>query len=98
MRPESEALEEDRVIFSARRATAVTIDLRGVARPMSYINGVYEPTQEACHGWPVYKKKSSDNQWLEYHMPSTVGSAKLVHRQIKTNFKPYINNTITNEL
>lgn len=70
VRPLCEAIEEDRVNFAARRSTAVTIDLRGVARPMSYLNGVYEPTFEACSGWPVYKKKSSDNQWLEYHSAS----------------------------
>jgi len=70
VRPESVAIEEDRIQFEARRATAVSIDLRGVGRPMSYINGVYEPTNESCCGWPVYKKQSSDNQWLEYHLPS----------------------------
>lgn len=70
VRPESVAIEEDRIQFEARRATAVSIDLRGVGRPMSYVNGVYEPTNESCCGWPVYKKQSSDNQWLEYHLPS----------------------------
>lgn len=50
------------MLYMYRRATAVPIDLRGVTRPMSYINGVYEPTNESCFGWPVYKKQSSDNQ------------------------------------
>jgi hypothetical protein len=30
------------------------------------INGVYEPTDEICGGWPVYRKKDDAEKWLEY--------------------------------
>ena len=32
----------------------------------SGLNGVYEPTAERCGGLPVYKKRGSDDHWLEY--------------------------------
>ena len=31
------------------------------------LNGVYEPTAERCGGLPVYKKRGSDDHWLEYY-------------------------------
>jgi hypothetical protein len=34
------------------------------------INGVYEPTAERCGGLPVYKKRGSNNLWLEYYAGS----------------------------
>ena len=30
------------------------------------VNGVYEPTAERCGGLPMYKKRGSNNLWLEY--------------------------------
>ena len=33
----------------------------------SGVNGVFEPTAERCGGLPVYKKRGSDDRWLEYY-------------------------------
>lgn len=30
------------------------------------VNGIYEPTDEICGGWPVYHKKDDNEKWLEY--------------------------------
>ena len=64
VRAESDAAAEDFSAFVARRATAVDLDCRGVSRPLGHINGVYEPTDESCDGWPVYKKRGSNNHFL----------------------------------
>lgn len=34
------------------------------------INGIYEPTDEICNGWPVYRKRGDQNKWLEFFVQS----------------------------
>jgi hypothetical protein len=59
--------EEDRRLGAERRAQAVPVDVRGATGPSaSSINGVYEPTNEICGGWPVYRKQGDPDKWLEY--------------------------------
>ena len=59
--------EEDRKLGAERRAQAVPVDVRGATGPSaSSINGVYEPTNEICGGWPVYRKQGDPDKWLEY--------------------------------
>ena len=46
---------------------ATAIDIRGAKGPNAVtINGVYEPTEEMCSGWPVYRKRTDSNKWLEF--------------------------------
>jgi hypothetical protein len=46
---------------------AVAIDIRGAKGPNAVtINGVYEPTDEFCNDWPVYRKRGDSNKWLEF--------------------------------
>jgi len=60
--------EEDTRIGAERRAKAVPVDIRGAQGPSaSSINGVYEPTDEICGGWPVYRKHGDNEKWLEHH-------------------------------
>lgn len=59
--------EEDRKAGAERRAQAVPVDVRGATGPSATsINGVYEPTNEICGGWPVYRKQGDPDKWLEY--------------------------------
>ena len=59
--------EEDRKLGAERRAQAVPVDVRGANGPSaSSINGVYEPSNEICGGWPVYRKQGDPDKWLEY--------------------------------
>ena len=59
---------EDKRIGAERRANAVPCDIRGAQGPSaSSINGVYEPTDEICGGWPVYRKQGDSEKWLEHH-------------------------------
>ena len=45
----------------------VAIDIRGAKGPNAVtINGVYEPTEEYCNNWPVYRKRGDTNKWLEF--------------------------------
>ena len=47
--------------------TAVAIEIRGAKGPNAVtINGVYEPTDEICNDWPVYRKRNDSNKWLEF--------------------------------
>ena len=46
---------------------ASAIDIRGAKGPNAVtINGVYEPTEEVCNGWTVYRKRNDSNKWLEF--------------------------------
>jgi hypothetical protein len=67
VRTEAEAVVQDRVLFHSRKSSAVDVDIRGACKPVSHINGIYEPTETSCNGWPVYKKRGGDSHWLEYH-------------------------------
>lgn len=59
--------EEDRKFGAERKAQAVPVDIRGAYGPSaSSINGIYEPTNEICGGWPVYRKQGDPDKWLEY--------------------------------
>jgi hypothetical protein len=43
------------------------IDIRGAkGLNAETINGIYEPTEEICSGWPVYRKRGDPNKWLEF--------------------------------
>lgn len=68
---EADAIAQDKVLFDARRAVAVDIAIRGAVKPVGHINGIYEPTDESWHAWPIYKKKGCDTHYLEYHAPSS---------------------------
>ena len=44
-----------------------SVDIRGARGPNAVtINGVYDPTDEVCNDWPVYKKRGDANKWLEF--------------------------------
>ena len=46
---------------------AVPVDIRGARGPNAVtINGIYEPTEEECNNWPVYRKRGDPNKWLEF--------------------------------
>ena len=50
-----------------RLRQAVPVDIRGsTGENASLINGVYDPTDELCGGWPVYRKQGHPDIWLEY--------------------------------
>lgn len=52
-------------VISDRKA--VPVDIRGARGPNAVtINGIYEPTEEICNDWPVYRKRGDPNKWLEY--------------------------------
>ena len=60
--------DEDRKLGSERRASAVSVDIRGAMGPSaSSINGIYDPTDDICGGWPVYQKRGDSEKWLEHH-------------------------------
>lgn len=60
--------DEDKRIGAERRTHALIVDIRGARGPSaSSINGIYEPTDEICGGWPVYRKKGDNEKWLEHH-------------------------------
>ncbi len=60
--------DEDRKLGTERKASAVSVDIRGAIGPSaSSINGVYDPTDEICGGWPVYQKRGDTEKWLEHH-------------------------------
>ena len=60
--------DEDRKLGTERKASAVSVDIRGAVGPSaSSINGVYDPTDEICGGWPVYQKRGDTEKWLEHH-------------------------------
>lgn len=49
--------EEDVAFFKRERDSCTTIEVRGaLGRKALGINGVYEPTEDCCGGWPVYRK------------------------------------------
>lgn len=59
--------EEDIKAGSIRRIRAVPVFINGATGPSGpCINGIYEPTDEICGGWPVYRKKDDNEKWLEY--------------------------------
>jgi hypothetical protein len=46
---------------------ASPVRIQGATGPSGpSINGIYEPTDEICGGWPVYKKREDTEKWLEY--------------------------------
>ena len=46
---------------------ASPVRIQGATGPSGpSINGIYEPTDEICGGWPVYKKRDDTEKWLEY--------------------------------
>ena len=50
-----------------RVAEAVPVEIRGATGlRASTINGIYEPCIATCDGWPVYRKQSDPDIWLEY--------------------------------
>ncbi|CAK9250495.1 unnamed protein product [Sphagnum jensenii] len=59
------------MIFDQQTSGAVSIDIRGAKGPNAVtINGVYDPTEEICSGWPVYRKRGDPTKWLEFFVPS----------------------------
>jgi hypothetical protein len=61
-----------------KASNAVAIDIRGAkGLNQSTINGIYEPTEEVCSGWPVYRKRGDANKWLEFFIASN--KVKLNH-------------------
>lgn len=49
--------EEDVAFFKRERDSCTTIEVRGATGRRSLgINGVFEPTEDCCGGWPVYRK------------------------------------------
>lgn len=47
--------------------TYVAIDIRGAKGPNAIsVNGVYEPTEEICNRFPVYRKRGEQDKWLEF--------------------------------
>lgn len=59
--------EEDMKAGSIRRIRATPVRITGAMGPSGQsINGIYEPTDEICGGWPVYHKKDDNEKWLEY--------------------------------
>ena len=73
---EAEAVAQDRVLYTSRRAEAVDIDIRGALKPVAHMNGIYEPTDESWHAWPVYRKKGCDSHYIEFHGPSSSWQVK----------------------
>jgi hypothetical protein len=62
-----------------KACNAVAIDIRGAkGLNQSTINGVYEPTEEVCSGWPVYRKRGDANKWLEFFIASNKVSSQPV--------------------
>ena len=60
--------DEDRKLGTERKASAVSVDIRGAIGPSaSSINGIYDTTDEICGGWPVYQKRGDTEKWLEHH-------------------------------
>jgi hypothetical protein len=57
--------------FTFQKSGAVSIDIRGAKGPNAVtINGVYEPTDEVCSNWPVYRKRGDPTKWLEFFSAS----------------------------
>jgi len=57
---------------SSGAKTAAPVDIRGARGPNAVtINGVYEPTDEMCNDWPVYRKRGDPNKWLEFFETSS---------------------------
>ena len=53
----SQRHDEDVAFFRRERDSCVTIEVRGaLGRKALGINGVFEPTEDCCGGWPVYRK------------------------------------------
>ena len=53
----TERHEEDVLFFKRERDSCTTIEVRGaVGRKSLGINGTFEPTEDCCGGWPVYRK------------------------------------------
>jgi len=51
----------------ASSSGATAVDIRGARGPNAVtINGIYDPTDEVCNDWPVYKKRGDPNKWLEF--------------------------------
>ena len=49
--------EEDVAFFKRERDSCMTIEVRGAqGRKAQGINGIFEPTEDCCGGWPVYRK------------------------------------------
>jgi hypothetical protein len=49
--------EEDISFFRRERDSCLPIEVRGaVGRKALGINGIFEPTEDCCGGWPVYRK------------------------------------------
>jgi hypothetical protein len=63
--------EDDLKAGSIRRIRATPVRISGATGPSGpSINGIYEPTDECCGGWPVYRKKDDPEKWLEYNVAS----------------------------
>lgn len=63
--------EDDLKAGSIRRIRATPVRITGATGPSGpSINGIYEPTDECCGGWPVYRKKDDPEKWLEYNVAS----------------------------
>lgn len=59
--------QEDMKSGTIRRIRAVALSISGATGPSGpSINGIYEPTEEICGGWPVYHKRDDPEKWLEY--------------------------------
>lgn len=63
--------DEDTKAGTVRRIRATPVKISGATGPSGpSINGIYEPTEEICGGWPVYRKKDDTEKWLEYIVAS----------------------------
>ena len=59
------------IILYFQASGPIAIDIRGAKGPNAVtINGVYDPTEEVCSGWPVYRKRGDPTKWLEFFVPS----------------------------
>ena len=54
-------------LVAGEKGRAQSVDIRGARGPNAVtINGQYDPTDELCNDWPVYKKRGDPNKWLEF--------------------------------
>lgn len=69
--------EEDVAFFKRERDSCMTIEVRGtVGRKAPGINGIFEPTEDFCGGWPVYRKISDGNTDADAIIKSKLEGAK----------------------
>lgn len=91
--------EEDVAFFKKERDSCTTIEVRGaVGRKSLGINGVFEPTEDCCGGWPVYRKiietdVGDDNLDLKGGGEVTTENSKIGDYSVVTASSPLISIT-----